>query len=215
MAKDVLSVPSTSVGVERLFNMARDVCHYRRGHLEPSAIRNLMMLRHHDMKELEKEVFDQEDEQPNESSFDRTKVQADIQVAFEEDFISSDEELDDDDLYDQELFQLTQQSQRGRNTQSNVRSTRFQRNENSQVDLRRPDRNTAFPEDEDSLEVFRTSLPGLQVADRSNSLGMQPPDRPRDMSRVPETPEGGLRRSPRKRAANLLERSSKRPRTIL
>ncbi|KAI9778381.1 MAG: hypothetical protein M1816_004120 [Peltula sp. TS41687] len=117
--------------------MARDACHYRRGQLEPSAIRNLMLLRHHDMTELEKEVFSQEDQQPNESSDDRTKVQADIQAAFEEEFISSDEELDDDELYDQELFQLTQQSQRGRNAQPNPRSTRFQRNENSQIDLER------------------------------------------------------------------------------
>ncbi|KAI9775333.1 MAG: hypothetical protein M1816_005988 [Peltula sp. TS41687] len=62
--------------------MARDACHYRRGQLEPPAIRNLMMLRHHDMKELEQEVFSQEDQQPNESSFDRTKVQADIQAAY-------------------------------------------------------------------------------------------------------------------------------------
>ncbi|KAI9776108.1 MAG: hypothetical protein M1816_005585 [Peltula sp. TS41687] len=195
--------------------MARDACHYRRGQLEPSAIRNLMMLRHHDMKELEKEVFSQEDQQPNESSFDRTKVQADIQAAFEEEFISSDEELDDDELYDQELFQSTQQSQRGRNAQPNARSTRFQRNENSQIGLRHPDRNRVFLEGEESLEILRTSLPGSQVAERSRSLGMQPPDRPRGMSRVPETPESGLRRSPRKRAADLLERSSKRPSTTL
>ncbi|KAI9783898.1 MAG: hypothetical protein M1816_001107 [Peltula sp. TS41687] len=195
--------------------MARDACHYRRGQLKPSAIRNLMMLRHHDMKELEKEVFSQEDQQPNESSFDRTKVQADIQAAFEEEFISSDEELEDDELYDQELFQSTQQSQCSRNAQPNARSTRVQRNENSQIGLHHPDRNRAFLEDEESLEVLRTSLPGSQVADRSRSLGMQPPDRPRGMSRVPETPESGLRRSSRKRAADLLERSSKRPRTTL
>ncbi|KAI9775257.1 MAG: hypothetical protein M1816_005996, partial [Peltula sp. TS41687] len=105
--------------------MARDACHYRRGQLEPPAIRNLMMLRHHDMKELEQEVFSQEDQQPNESSFDRTKVQADIQAGFEEEFISSDEELDDDELYNQKLFQSAQQPQRGRSAQPNARSTRF------------------------------------------------------------------------------------------
>lgn len=29
MARDTLSVPATEAGVERLFNTARDICHYR------------------------------------------------------------------------------------------------------------------------------------------------------------------------------------------
>ena len=28
LARDVLSVPATGAGVERLFNTARDICHY-------------------------------------------------------------------------------------------------------------------------------------------------------------------------------------------
>lgn len=43
LARDILSVPATGVGVERLFNSARDVCHYRRGSLKASTIRELMM----------------------------------------------------------------------------------------------------------------------------------------------------------------------------
>lgn len=39
----VLSIPATGAGVERLFNSARDVCHYRRGSLKPSTIHDLMM----------------------------------------------------------------------------------------------------------------------------------------------------------------------------
>ncbi|CAG8425270.1 unnamed protein product [Penicillium salamii] len=31
LARDVLTIPATSAGVERLFNTARDICHYRRG----------------------------------------------------------------------------------------------------------------------------------------------------------------------------------------
>lgn len=43
LARDVLSVPTTGSGVERLFNTARDICHYRRGSLKPTTIQDLMM----------------------------------------------------------------------------------------------------------------------------------------------------------------------------
>jgi hypothetical protein len=43
IARDVLSIPANGAGVERLFNSARDVCHYRRGSLQPQTISDLMM----------------------------------------------------------------------------------------------------------------------------------------------------------------------------
>lgn len=43
LARDVLTTPATGSGVERLFNSARDICHYRRGSLKPTTIRDLMM----------------------------------------------------------------------------------------------------------------------------------------------------------------------------
>ncbi|KAJ6125925.1 hypothetical protein N7471_010418 [Penicillium samsonianum] len=43
VARDVLSIPATGAGVERLFNSARDICHYRRGSLKPTTIRDLVM----------------------------------------------------------------------------------------------------------------------------------------------------------------------------
>lgn len=43
LARDVLTTPATGSGVERLFNSARDICHYRRGSLKPKTIRDLMM----------------------------------------------------------------------------------------------------------------------------------------------------------------------------
>ncbi|EYE89960.1 uncharacterized protein EURHEDRAFT_435899, partial [Aspergillus ruber CBS 135680] len=43
LARDILSIPATGAGVERLFNSARDVCHYRRGSLSPGTIRDLML----------------------------------------------------------------------------------------------------------------------------------------------------------------------------
>jgi hypothetical protein len=43
LARDLLSVPATGAGVERLFNSARDICHYRRGSLNETTIQDLMM----------------------------------------------------------------------------------------------------------------------------------------------------------------------------
>lgn len=39
----MLSIPATGAGVERLFNSARDICHYRRGSLNATTIQDLMM----------------------------------------------------------------------------------------------------------------------------------------------------------------------------
>jgi hypothetical protein len=43
MARDTLSIPATGAGVERMFNYARDICHYRRGSLKDVIIGKLMM----------------------------------------------------------------------------------------------------------------------------------------------------------------------------
>jgi hypothetical protein len=43
MAHDTLSIPATGAGIERMFNYARDICHYRRGSLNESTVGNLMM----------------------------------------------------------------------------------------------------------------------------------------------------------------------------
>ena len=47
MARDVLPVPISSVAVERVFNMARDIVSYRRGQLKPETIRKLMITKYH------------------------------------------------------------------------------------------------------------------------------------------------------------------------
>ncbi|RJE18367.1 hypothetical protein PHISCL_09298 [Aspergillus sclerotialis] len=43
LARDILSIPATGAGVERLFKSARDICHYRRGSLNTTTIQELMM----------------------------------------------------------------------------------------------------------------------------------------------------------------------------
>jgi hypothetical protein len=47
MARDFLCIPLAGVGVERVFNFARDMCGYRRGHLLPETIRALLIVYHH------------------------------------------------------------------------------------------------------------------------------------------------------------------------
>jgi hypothetical protein len=56
LARDILSVPATGAGVERLFDSARDICHYRRGFLNPTTIQDLMLF-------MCTSRFDLEDEQ--------------------------------------------------------------------------------------------------------------------------------------------------------
>lgn len=43
LTRDVLSIPASGAGVERLFNWPRDICHYRRGQLKPETVRALML----------------------------------------------------------------------------------------------------------------------------------------------------------------------------
>lgn len=43
LARDYLAIPATGAGVERLFNTARDICHYRRGYLKSRTIEELML----------------------------------------------------------------------------------------------------------------------------------------------------------------------------
>ncbi|OQE10648.1 hypothetical protein PENFLA_c084G03331 [Penicillium flavigenum] len=43
LARDILSILATGAGVERLFNTARDICHYRRGRMKSETIQELMM----------------------------------------------------------------------------------------------------------------------------------------------------------------------------
>lgn len=48
MARDILAIPATGVGVERLFNIGRDTCHYRRNRLNGKTIENIMLIKYAD-----------------------------------------------------------------------------------------------------------------------------------------------------------------------
>ncbi|CAG7952711.1 unnamed protein product [Penicillium salamii] len=42
-ARDVFAIPATGAGVERLFNTARNICHYRRGRIKSETVEELML----------------------------------------------------------------------------------------------------------------------------------------------------------------------------
>ena len=56
MACDILAVPALGAGVESLFNIARDICNFRRGRLHGETIRKLIKMRHHDHDVLQQEL---------------------------------------------------------------------------------------------------------------------------------------------------------------
>ena len=45
MIKNILSIPTFSVGVERIFNTTRDVYHYRRNRLNLDTIEMIMLVK--------------------------------------------------------------------------------------------------------------------------------------------------------------------------
>lgn len=61
VARDILSIPATGAGVERLFNSARDVCHYRRGRLSAKTVQDIMMFRCKTQFDIEIEELPDED----------------------------------------------------------------------------------------------------------------------------------------------------------
>jgi len=56
MARDILAVQGASVGVERVFSMARDVIRYRRSRLKSSTIRSSMLVKSYENEELRREL---------------------------------------------------------------------------------------------------------------------------------------------------------------
>jgi hypothetical protein len=72
-------VPATGAGVGRLFNSARDICHYRRGSLNEKTIQDLMMYMCSQKLTLDSQQF---------SRLEKMPPEGDIQVSREEEFMS-------------------------------------------------------------------------------------------------------------------------------
>lgn len=95
LARDLLSVPATGAGVERLFNSARDICHYRRGSLHEGTIQDLMMYMCSEKLTLEGQQLIRL-EKPLESDSQEALEEDEALKAIEEDaqLISDDEEIE-------------------------------------------------------------------------------------------------------------------------
>jgi hAT family C-terminal dimerisation region len=67
MAKDILAIPLAGVGMERVFNLGRDTCTYRRGHLHGTTIQKVMLTKHAHHNEMIDEILLSEAELKKES----------------------------------------------------------------------------------------------------------------------------------------------------
>lgn len=96
MARDVLAVPISGVGVERTFNMARDVCGYRRGQLSHESFRQQMLIKYHDRHHMRPEVNDDDEDQ-----LDALSTMPDPAEQLSDPDLVPDR-IEDDDIYDVE-----------------------------------------------------------------------------------------------------------------
>lgn len=107
LARDILSIPATGAGVERLFNSARDICHYRRGSLSPKTIQDLMMFMCSSKFEVEDEQLAFIKEYLSNEEAQEASEERDAQVAQDDDLdpISDNDEgmieLDENPLIEQ------------------------------------------------------------------------------------------------------------------
>lgn len=91
-ARDVLCIPATGAGVERLFNSARDICHYRRGSLNATTIQDLMMFMCATKFDLEEKELALTSEFISEAELEEANEEKDTQFLDDLDRISDNDE---------------------------------------------------------------------------------------------------------------------------
>jgi hypothetical protein len=101
MARNYLAVPATGVGVEHAFNVARNICGYRRSRLRPETIKASMMLKMHDNIELESEMENLKSEDPY---IDLKYDEEEMDVVEDVKYISNDDIEDDLDALPHEDY---------------------------------------------------------------------------------------------------------------
>ncbi|CAG8404696.1 unnamed protein product, partial [Penicillium salamii] len=107
LTRDTLSFPATSVGVERLFNTARDICHYRRRRIKSETVEDLMIFlctSRFDMEEQETDLLKQFFLH---SEIEATREEKDRKLDSVEFLTISDtEEQDQNEVDDKDLIEL-------------------------------------------------------------------------------------------------------------
>ncbi|OJJ79772.1 hAT family dimerization domain-containing protein [Aspergillus glaucus CBS 516.65] len=105
MVQDFFSVPVSGVGVENLFSVARDVCHYQRNRLAPEMIEAIMLQMCVDRFEMKKEFqFQSEGEEYNSVSSKADEIVPELWISDVEDADGFDEEEDDENEDENEDF---------------------------------------------------------------------------------------------------------------
>ncbi len=127
MARDFLAIPASGVGVERLFNSARDVCHYRRGRLLPETIHAIMIQMCTDCFNLKQEyarIFD--DITTEEEDWD---LPADADRGFDDPMYISEDESEDEahSIHENGVLNSRSVASRRRSTMSQAPTPRAQR----------------------------------------------------------------------------------------
>ena len=81
MAKNVLAVPISGVGVKKQFNIARDICHYCRHSLSASTIKLVIMVKHYNRLWSQAVSMDNGSENTINAQLARSLDRADEQLA--------------------------------------------------------------------------------------------------------------------------------------
>lgn len=137
IARDMLCIAAAGVGIERVFNIGRDICHYRRSKLSPQTIRSLMIKYCYDHKESDHLKDAQCDKIAEEVSLSQTEAEEElkqrleaVERAMQKGYIS-DEDIDDFEedspktqhyrkrprnVFQQELRELTPEASTPQNT---------------------------------------------------------------------------------------------------
>ncbi|KAG0158347.1 hypothetical protein PDIDSM_5860 [Penicillium digitatum] len=166
IARDILSIPASGAGVERLFNCARDICHYRRGQLKPSTIRGLMLHQfatNFDLRQEELEIIKEHLSQSEAALLDQTRRSLpQLEVL---------EPISDNEEEDQETgLEATQHTESGDNDSDDDRAERCRRAKGKQPQKRPCE---AVEEDDELPEMLVDGVFQVVQGGFENSQGYQ------------------------------------------
>ncbi|KAJ5152474.1 hypothetical protein N7492_009754 [Penicillium capsulatum] len=160
LARDLLSVPATGAGVERLFNSARDICHYRRGSLHETTIQDLMMYMCSEKFTLEEQQLSRM-EKPIESEGQEELEEDEALKADDVALISDDEEVEESEDAAGNIATKVRSQAEGMLAESDRPSTHSQT-----YDVEGQEEEVEVEEDEDD-EADLLPPPITQLGDRS------------------------------------------------
>ena len=104
MARDILAVPISGVGVERTFNMARDVCHYRRGQLGAQTIEKVMIIKHRRRMHLDSSYEPHAQDESRGVGDRGNPAEGDTEERNENEELEADDDIEDIPVEDEHIY---------------------------------------------------------------------------------------------------------------